>query len=100
VAGKGFRNRFHVNGLLTYALFAKNGALIYVITYGKEKNLPQTVRKTIKREYYDYSITMAIEVKQDNRDIWVVRLEDTSEIITVRIEDGEMEQVQKIQKAN
>jgi hypothetical protein len=92
--GKNFYNRFHINGLHAYVLFAKNGKLIYVITSGAEKILSADVRKIVKSEYYYYSIRVVIEVKQDNRDIWVVKLDNASQLMTVRVEDGEMERVQ------
>ncbi len=94
MAGQNYLNRFHSNGLLTNALFTKNGQLIYTIIYGTEKNLPADVRKMIKSEYYDYSITMATEIKEYNRDIWIVNLSNAPELICVAVEDGEMEQVQ------
>ena len=100
MVGKDFLNRFHFNGVLINALFDKQGRLIYTISYGTEKNLPADVRKTVKSEYYDYAITMAIEVKESNRDIWVVKLDNTNEQITVRVEDNEMERVQQFQKLN
>ena len=96
MAGKYFLNCFNVDGLLTYAWFTKNGKLINVTTYGTEKDLPADVRKIVKREYYDYKIAVAIEVKENNRDIWVVQLDNASEQIAVKIEDGEMEEVQNI----
>ncbi len=98
MAGKYFLNCFNVNGLLNYAWFTKNGKLINVTTYGTEKDLPADVRKIVKSKYYDYKIAVAIEVKEDNRDIWVVQLDNASEQITVRVEDGEMEQVQQSPK--
>jgi len=100
MVGKDFLNRFHSNGLLINALFTKNGRLIYTIRYCTEKNLPADIRKIVKREYYDYTITMAIEVKESDRDIWVIKLDSPSEQITVRVEDGEMEQVQQFEKLN
>ncbi|HEX5150572.1 MAG TPA: hypothetical protein VFW07_03930 [Parafilimonas sp.] len=100
IVGKYFLNRFHSNGLLINALFTKNGRLIYTITYGTEKNLPADIRKIVKREYYDYTITMAIEVKENGRDIWVIKLDSPSEQMTVRVEDHEMEQVLQFDKAN
>jgi hypothetical protein len=93
IAGKYFLNCFNVNGLLTYAWFTKNGKLINVTTYGTEKDLPADVRKIIKSEYYDYKIATAIDVKENNRDIWVVQLDNASEQLTVKVEDGEMEEV-------
>src|SRR5437867_4006411 len=69
MAGKNFHTSFYVSGLLTRALFDKGGELIYTITYGSEKDMPFDIRKMVKSEYYDYAITMAIEVQQDKRDI-------------------------------
>ncbi len=100
MVGDDFLNRFHSNGLLTNALFTKTGRLIYVIIYGTEKNLPADIKKIVKSEYYDYAITSAIEVKEYGRDIWVVKLDNPSEQITVRVEDYEMEQVQQFQKSS
>jgi len=99
IAGQNFLNRFHVNGVLTNALFSKNGQLIYTITYGTEKNLPAAIRKIVKSEYFDYSITAATEIEEDKRDIWVVQLQNDIEVIAVRIENREMEQVQQFYKS-
>ena len=100
MVGKDFLNRFHSNGVLINALFDKQGRPIYIIRYGTEKNLPADVRKIIKSEYYDYAITMAIEVKENYRDIWVVKLDNSLEQTTVRVEDNEIEQVQQFQNTN
>jgi hypothetical protein len=98
MAGKYFLNCFNVNGLLTYAWFTKNGKLVNVTTYGTEKDLPADVRKIVKSEYYDYKIAVTIQVKENNRNIWVVQLDNASEYITVRVEDGEMERVYQFQE--
>ncbi len=42
---------------------------------------------------------MAIKVEVDNREIWVVNMEDKKNLITVRVEDGEMEEVKNLQKS-
>ncbi len=41
----------------TGPLFTKKGTLIYHITYGYEKSLPEDLRKQIKDSYSDYDIT-------------------------------------------
>lgn len=82
------------------ALFAKNGDLIYHISYGKEKNLPSDVRTTIKHEYFDYNIIRAIKVNQEKRKIWVALLEGADSYIYVRVENMELEETQRIQKSN
>ncbi len=82
------------------ALFSKKGKLIYHISYGYEKSLPDNVREQVKGSYANYEITRAIKVTEASREIWVVNLEDTNTIILVRIENDEMEEVQTIQKSS
>ncbi len=95
MAGHNFHCSFSTNGIPASVLFDKNGHLIYAITYGEEKDMPSAVRKIVKRVYYDYVITLAMEVKQNKKDVWVVNMKNNSTYITVRIEDGEMEQVEQ-----
>ncbi len=81
------------------ALFKKNGALIYQIGYGHETNLPKDIRRLIKSNYVDYDIKQAINVKEDNRDIWVVNLEDDKKLIIARVEDDALEEVGNYNKS-
>lgn len=80
------------------ALFTKSGRLIYHISFGEENNLPQDIRKMVKSSYFDQDITRVYNVKQDDRNIWVVSLEDTNDIIMVRVENNELEETTRIQK--
>ncbi len=98
-AGINFHSSFYINGALNCALFDKNWHLIYSIKYGAEKDMPADVRKIVKSEYYDYGITMAMEVKINKRDIWVINLKNNTTYLTVRVEEGEMEQVEQFEKA-
>ena len=97
--GKHFLAKFEGDGKKQKALFNKNGAIIYTISYGVERDLPSELRKQIRENYYDYTISMAIEVNENNRTIWVVRVEDSATMITVRLENGEMEEVQNFKKS-
>jgi hypothetical protein len=90
--------RFLTNDQKNQSLYKKNGELIYYIHYGFEQNLPSDIRKMIKSSYVDYKITMAIFVNQDKRNIWVVNLEDKSKYIVVRVEDGELEEVENMNR--
>ena len=96
---KKFLARFFMNDQKHQSLFNKKGTLIYDISYGTEKNLPTDIRKQVKSTYFDYSITLVYKVEEDKRMIWVVNMEDNKTLITVRIEDGEMEEVRKLQKS-
>lgn len=76
----------------------KNGFLIYSICYGTEKDMPVDIRKLVKSVYYDYSIDMTMQVKQNKRMIWLILLEDSNKFLTVRIESDEMEEVKQTNK--
>ncbi len=78
------------------ALYDKNGELIYHIRYGFEQNLPNDIRSMVKSNYNNYTITMAIAVNQNLRNIWVINMENKDRYIIVRVEDGEMEEVQNL----
>jgi hypothetical protein len=81
------------------ALFTKKGKLVYHISYGYEKSLPEVLRSQIKNSYSDYDISRAIKVQEAGREIWVVNLEDAQNIILIRLENGEMEELQQLQKS-
>ena len=81
------------------SLFKKNGYLKYDISYGHENNLPTDAREMIQSSYKDYNITTAINVKSAGRDIWVVHLEGLKNLITVRVENQELEEVERFEKS-
>ncbi|MGZ3838130.1 MAG: hypothetical protein ACXVMS_09270 [Flavisolibacter sp.] len=82
------------------ALFKKNGKLIYHIRFGQESNLPPDIKKQVQEAYTDYNITRAVNVKYNNRDLWVVNLEGLKKYIIVRVEDGELQEVENYDKAS
>ncbi|KAA9040623.1 hypothetical protein FW778_00850 [Ginsengibacter hankyongi] len=81
------------------ALFKKNGFLKYDISYGHENNLPEQTHEMIQQAYKDYNITTAINVKSAGRDIWVVHLEGLKNLVTVRVEDQDLEEVERFEKS-
>lgn len=98
-AGKDFLATFTTEGKERRALFNKNGRVLYIINYGTEKDLSAETRKLVKGAYVDYSIASAIEVREDNRTIWLVKLEDSLNLVFVRVENREMEETKHYQKA-
>jgi len=81
------------------ALFKRNGSLVYQISYGHENNLPKDIRHLVKSNYVDFNIVQAINVKEDNRDIWVINLEDDKKLIITRVEEGSLEEVSNLNKS-
>lgn len=82
------------------ALYNKRGYLIYHIAYGTEKHLPASVRDQIKAQYPRATITNAIYVNQANRKIWVVNLEEGRELVLTRIEDDQLDEVQRLKNVS
>lgn len=97
--GKDFLATFKIAEKERRALFTKKGNMIYSIVYGIEADLPAETRRLVKSVYIDHTIGVAIEVKEDNRTIWVVRLEDATSLIFVSVENGEMKETKHYQKS-
>ncbi|MND80082.1 hypothetical protein D3C80_718460 [compost metagenome] len=91
---------FILNDQRNHALYSKNGKLLYHIIYGSEKHLPAPIKTQVMKQYTDYSITQAINIKQSQRDMWVVNLENKNDFILVKVLEGEMEQMKMLKKAN
>ncbi len=96
---KDYLAKFMHDDMSHNTLYKKNGYLKYDIAYGSEKNLPEDVRKQVQDAYSDYKIINAINVKEEGRNIWVVNLEGMKSYVTVRVEDGDLEEVKKLTKA-
>lgn len=92
--------KFFMKDMDHNALFRKNGVMKYDISYGYEKHLPEEIKNDVLRAYDNYKIIRAIHVKAYERDIWVVKLEGVRKYLTVRIEDGEMDEVESFYKAD
>ncbi len=98
MANKDYLVKFMTDEKLNHALFTKRGSLVYHISYGYEKNLPDDIRSQVRKAYLDYTITRAIKVMEADRLIWVINLEDNKRLILVRVEEGELEEVEKLDK--
>jgi hypothetical protein len=91
--------KFSQGDLEKRALLSPKGNLIYEISYGTEKHVPADIRKNVKRIYIEYAISTATLIEEANRKIWVINLEDDENYAIVRIENDEIEEVKKYQKA-
>jgi hypothetical protein len=82
------------------SLFRKNGVMIYDISYGYEKNLPENVKELVNKAYDNYKIIRSINIKAQGREIWMVKMEGMKKYLMVRIEDNELEEVEEFNKAD
>jgi hypothetical protein len=92
--------KFFLKDMDHNALFRKNGVMKYDISYGYEKHLPDEIKDGVLKTYDNYKIIRAIRVKAYERDIWVVKLEGERKYLTVRVEDGEMDEVESYYKTS
>lgn len=98
MANKNYLVKFINNDMKNNALYRKNGQMVYNISYGYEKDLPQNVSNLVKRKYKDYEIVVAFNVKQEGRDIWVVNLEDDKNLVIARVEEGVVDEASRTRK--
>jgi hypothetical protein len=92
--------KFFMKDMDHNALFRQNGVMKYDISYGYEKHLPEKIKEDVLKAYDNYKIIRAIHVKAYERDIWIVKLEGEKKYLTVRLEDGEMDEVESFYKAD
>jgi len=52
----------------------------------------------VLKYYRKYTITSASKIVESNRHVWVVKIDGKKSFATVRIEDGEMEEIEKFDK--
>lgn len=90
---------FMEDDMKTNALFRKNGWLDYYISFGSRDNLPVVVRNQVQQTYKDCVITRAVRVKSEDRDLWIVNLEGMKNFYLVRAEEGELVEVEKLDKS-
>src|SRR5687768_2838052 len=81
-------------------LFKPQATFVYKIAYGKEKHLPADIRRWVKHMYIDFIITSAIEVEQAGRIVWLINVEDDTSFAWVRVENEEIEEIQKYTKSS
>lgn len=62
--------------------------------------MPLDVKQLITDTYTEYKITGAFKVLKDERTIWIVNLASLNHIITLREEDGELQQIYKLERAD
>jgi hypothetical protein len=80
----------------TRDFFDKKGRHLFTIAYYDEKGLPAEVRAIVKPVYYDYAIKSVEEIRLVDRKIYLIDMQDSTQVKTVRVADGEMEVVREL----
>jgi len=56
-----------------------------------DTQLPSDVRDVVKSKYYDSKILVGYEIKHNDGFVYIIKIEDTKTLKTLRVTDGEME---------
>jgi len=96
------------NGLVSYFIqdgygnrvfYDKKGRWQYSLIFFGQDKLPRDVRAAVRSTYYDLDITLVEEVQTPDARVFIVHLEDKSNIKILKVNDqGEMEIMQELTK--
>jgi hypothetical protein len=96
----GFVSYFVKDGYGDRAFYDKKGHWQYSLIFYTEAKLPRDVRSSVRSIYFDMNITLVEEVQTPNGKVYIVHLEDKSNIKILKVNDeGEMEIMQELTKA-
>ena len=97
-SGRDWLVKFTISNRQARALFTNDGFLVYSILFGTEKDLPEDILQQVRNNYSGYRITKTSKVKENKRTIWVVQMIKDKQHLIVRLEDGDMEEVQEFRE--
>ena len=100
-SNEGASVRFDENGINTLVFYDGKGRWKASLKGYMEAKMPTDLRKSVKREFYDYAITYVQEaemIDSQGKPTYIIHLEDQQSIKLIRIYDGEMELWQEYKK--
>ncbi len=96
----GFMSYFIKNGYGNRVFYDRKGHWQFSLILYTEDQLPVDLRASVKARYFDLAITLIEEVQTNNGMVYIVHLEDKSNIKILRLsQDAEMEILQEMTKA-
>jgi hypothetical protein len=95
---KGYTAHFTSEDRTALAFISSNGQMEYTVFYGREKDLPADEKELIRSRYFDYKVSAVQEVNRGRERAWVVVLESGNIIRKVKIADGEITEMERMEK--
>ena len=96
----GFMSYFITNGYGNRVFYDRKGHWQFSLMLYTEDQLPVDLRASVKAMYFNLAITLIEEVQTNNGMVYIVHLEDKSNIKILRLSsDAEMEILQELTKA-
>ena len=96
---KDYLAKFIKDDLRHQALFKKNGYIQYDIGYGLAHHLTQDMGYRVTELYKGYVITYVAKVTRNSEVFWIINLEGIKDFVIVRLEQGSLQEVRRIDKA-
>jgi hypothetical protein len=85
---------FTLADIKNWAAYNKKGWWLYNVKRYDESKLPKDIKRNVRYTYPDYKIVGIEEVEIPLKTIYLVHINKGSELITVRIADNEMEEIE------
>ena len=96
----GFMSYFIKNGYGNRVFYNRKGHWQFSLILYAEDQLPADLRAAVKSRYFDLDITLIEEVQTNDGMVYIVHLEDKSNIKIITLsKDAEMEILQELTKA-
>ncbi|HTD41018.1 MAG TPA: hypothetical protein VK671_10390 [Mucilaginibacter sp.] len=97
-ADKNYVVDFILNNQVNKAEFTKKGRLVYHMAFGNEKQMPADIRTIVKSKYFDFAINSTVKINYEEKSAWIVNIEDDKQFLVLRVVDGVMDVLDKIEK--
>lgn len=90
---------FSVDSIKTRIVYDRGGHCENIVRYYFENRLPPAVRHLVKSTYYDFNIYHVIEPTLNGATSYLVKMEGKTTWKTVKVVDGEIEEVEECLKS-
>jgi hypothetical protein len=98
VSDKNYVVDFILNNQINKAEFTSKGRLVYHMAFGNEKQMPVDIRTIVKSKYFDFAINSMVKINYEEQNAWIINIEDDQQFLVLRVVDGVMDVVDKIEK--
>lgn len=96
----GFEAMFHSDDMAYQVTYDKKGNWLRTIKAYDEEKLSHDIRHIVKSTYYDYAINRVWQIEKPfDPVIYVVQLLGKTELISLRVCDNEMDEIQRFKRS-
>lgn len=78
------------------AAIGKKGQINSTVLYGTERHLPADEKRLVQSIYHNYAITATQQVNKNHINLWIVTLQNTTQIIKVKLMNDELFEIERM----